>query len=175
VSEYTQNASFRGKNPKIFPRSLPIGERDTFSPNPTPSAPAKPRYLPPNENPGSASEKGWRGKGREEKEGRRRKGRLHLANRSPPLLHSHSACVVSIGIRGYKGYRFFWSGGTVPPLFRTHVKYLLSSAVNRGELRRLNCTQIVFFAPDPEGAQDAPHLLVGWRGDTRPICTIFSS
>jgi len=45
-------------------------------------------------------------------------------------------------LRGYKGYwhphSLDW--GTVPPLFRTPVTNLLSAAVNRGDLWRLNYT-----------------------------------
>jgi len=65
-----------------------------------------------------------------------------------------------VGSRGRPtGTPTFWTEGTVPLLQDENVKNLLSPAVNRSDLWRLNYSKNIFgwgFAPDPSGrAHDA--------------------
>ena len=80
-----------------------------------------------------------------------------------------------MGVRGVPVPPLFGLRGTVPPLFRTKkVKNLLSPAVNRGDLWRLNYNKTIFgrdSALDPAGrAHDAlTSPKVGWGGDTSSL------
>ena len=81
-------------------------------------------------------------------------------------------------LKGYDKYQYptFWTGGTVPPLFRTQVKNLLSAAVNRSDLWRLKTFSSQGSATDatrvPHDAH--PYPTVEWGRDTLPIYMTFS-
>jgi len=72
----------------------------------------------------------------------------------------------------------FWTGSTIPSTFHDEkVKNLLSSAVNRGDLWRLNYNKTVFGALNPTGrAHDAfPDSRIGWEGIPLPCFPPLSS
>jgi len=95
-------------------------------------------------------------------------------NRLPALVRA----AYRRNLRWSTGTPTFWTEGYSTPHFSGQkVKNLLSPAVKRGDLRRLNYNKIIFgrsSAPDPtERAHDAPPgPRVGWGGD---ISSPFSS